>query len=36
LCNDDSFKTLAQTRASSETDLDVRAEWVRGCGDMAP
>jgi hypothetical protein len=36
LCDDDSFEALAQTRASSETDLDVRAEWARGCGDMAP
>ena len=36
LCDHDSFKALAQTHASSETDLDVRAEWARGCGDMAP
>ena len=36
LCDDVSFKALAQMHASSETDLDVRAEWARGCGDMAP
>ena len=36
LCDHGSFKALAKTHASSETDLDVRAEWARGCGDMAP
>jgi hypothetical protein len=36
LCDDDTFKTLAQSHATRETDLDVRAEWARGCGDMAP
>ena len=36
LCDHDSFKALAQMHASSETDLDVRAEWARGCGDIAP
>ena len=36
LCDHESFAALAQMHASSETDLDVRAEWARGCGDMAP
>ena len=36
VCDDVAFKALAQMHASSETDLDVRAEWARGCGDMAP
>ena len=36
LCDEDIFKALAQSHATRETDLDVRAEWARGCGDMAP
>ena len=36
LSDHDSFKALARDRVSRETDLDVRAEWARGCGDMAP
>jgi len=36
LCDDETFEALVKTYASSETDLDVRAEWARGCGDMEP